>query len=141
MIADNAINTIRLGTNKGLTGYKISKLELMPNNPGNANVENVVQVFTNPKSGDTSATINFNDPQLIAAGYFQDNASSAVPSSKIIVLDDKVFNQDIFVTQRDIANPTPGNGTSVNYVLHLEQVKLDVNEATVATLKDMRGRE
>jgi hypothetical protein len=29
----------------------------------------------------------------------------------------------------------------MNYYLELEQVKLDLNEATVATLKDMRGRE
>jgi hypothetical protein len=29
----------------------------------------------------------------------------------------------------------------MNYYIELEKVKLDLNEATVATLKDMRGRE
>jgi hypothetical protein len=28
-----------------------------------------------------------------------------------------------------------------NYYLELEQIKLDLNQSTVATLKDMRGRE
>ena len=30
-------------------------------------------------------------------------------------------------------------GKTMNYYIELEQVKLDLNEATVATLKDMRG--
>ena len=33
------------------------------------------------------------------------------------------------------------NAGGSNYYIELEQIKLDLNEATVATLKDMRGRE
>ena len=78
-------------TNKGETGYKIKKLELFPTQPGIANVENVVQVFTVPYTEtNTSATPNFDNPTLIGAAYFQDNASSAVPSSKVVVVDNVV---------------------------------------------------
>ena len=141
-IKDNEVLTIRLRTNKGETGYKIKKLELFPTQPGIANVENVVQVFTVPYTEtNTSATPNFDNPTLIGAAYFQDNASSAVPSSKVVVVDNVTFNQDIYITHRDISNSTPGSGTAVNYYVELDQMKLNIGESTVATLKDMRGRE
>ena len=66
--------------------------------------------------------------------YYQDGTSHAYPSSTDVVFDHVVFNQDVFI------NLTDNEGTGIcNYYLELEQVKLDVNEATVATLKDMRG--
>ena len=51
-----------------------------------------------------------------------------------VVFDNVKFNQDIYITHQDEAV-----GQSFNYYLELEQVKLDLNEATVATLKDMRA--
>ena len=44
------------------------------------------------------------------------------------------FNQDIFVTIDDSQNVA-----GANFYLELEQVKLSKDEATVATLKDMRA--
>jgi hypothetical protein len=43
------------------------------------------------------------------------------------------FNQDIFITLGS------QSGASCNYYIELEQVKLDLNENTVATLKDIRN--
>ena len=54
----------------------------------------------------------------------------------IIIFDNTTINQDMFITHFDASVGKP-----VNYYIELEQVKLDLNEATVATLKDMRGRE
>jgi len=138
-IKDNAIDTIVLHTNTGSTGYKITKLEVFPVTPGAANVENVLQIFTIPQTGTTSATPNFSDNTLLGAAYFIDNGSSAVPTTQTISFDNMKFNQDIYLTQRDIANGTPGNGSALNYYIELEQVKLDLNENTVATLKDIRN--
>ena len=46
------------------------------------------------------------------------------------------FNQDIYVTVSSlVGNPY------VIYYLELEQVKLDLSENTVATLKDIRNLE
>ena len=47
-----------------------------------------------------------------------------------------IFNQDIYVTHKDVAV-----GQTVNYYIELEQIKLDLNENTVATLKDIRNIE
>ena len=44
------------------------------------------------------------------------------------------FNQDIYITCYSTDN-------KINYYIELEQVPLSKDEATVATLKDMRGRE
>ena len=83
-----------------------------------------------------SATINFSNPLLIAANaYIAGNASAEIYNQQVI-FDDVKVNQDIYVTH------TENDGTSsINYYIELEQVKLNLNEATVATLKDMRGRE
>ena len=112
---------------------------MFPAAPGVNNVENILQIFTVEQTGTASATPDFEDNTLLAAGYYQDNASSAVPSSSTVVFDNTTFNQDIYITQRDISNGTPGDGTPVNYYIELEQIKLDLNENTVATLKDIRN--
>ena len=44
------------------------------------------------------------------------------------------FNQDIYITLR-----CHNAAADVNYYIELEQVKLDLNENTVATLKDIRN--
>ena len=53
-----------------------------------------------------------------------------------VIFDNEIFNQDIYVTNYDAAT-----GESMNYYIELEVLNLDLAEATVATLKDMRGRE
>ena len=51
-----------------------------------------------------------------------------------IVFDNTTFNQDIFVTLKG-----HDHTTDVNYYIELEQVKLSLDENTVATLKDIRN--
>ena len=45
-----------------------------------------------------------------------------------------IFNQDIYLTHLESQG-----SSAVNYYLELEQIKLDLNENTVATLKDIRN--
>ena len=135
-LADGAQDRIRLSTNNGLTGYKISKFEMMLTTPGATTQESVMKIYTQ-ESSTIDGVINFTDPLLLAAGYFEYNSGSSVITTPYqIVFDNIVFNQDIYVTHTDLET-----GESCNYHIELEKVKLDVNEATVATLKDMRGRE
>ena len=72
----------------------------------------------------------------MAAAYYKDDDQNYNPGFINIIIDSAKFNQDIYITHADVAS-----SNKVNYYLELEQVKLDLNEATVATLKDMRGRE
>ena len=137
LIADGAQDTILLHTNDGSTGYRIVKFKLFPKQPGHTvHYESVVQIFTVAQTtvAAAGATVDFSDQTLLAAAYYQDNNNDAYASSLDVVFDKMVFNQDIYVTHTD--NSSAG---FINYYIELEQVKLDTNANTVATLKDMRN--
>ena len=138
LIADGGQEQIRLSTNNGLTGYRINKFEIMPARPGSsgADFESVVKVFS-AEQDSIDGNVNFTDPLLLAAAAMGGSASLTIYNSTLVsIFDNMVFNQDIFLTH------TEKNGSEdINYYLELEQVKLSKDEATVATLKDMRASE
>lgn len=136
-IADEAQDTITLHTNTGMTGYRIVKFELFPSSPGDAVQESVVKVFT-IKQTDTSisSTVDFSDQTLLAAGYLALNSAAYYGNDYITIFDNVIVNQDLSITHKDVSGTK-----AVNYHLELEQIKLDLSEATVATLKDIRGSE
>lgn len=135
LLADEDIQTIRLSTNKGLIGYRIKEFKAIFENPAGLNAEAVLKVYTvKPDSAD--ALINFDDPSLIGAIFIENNNSATYFGGQTIVFENVTFNQDIYVTYEDNAA-----GHKCNYYLELEQIKLNDNEATLATLKDMRASE
>ena len=134
LIADDTSLKIRLSTNDGLTGYKIVKFEIMPSKVGVAHQNAVVQIFTVDNNLTPSTTINFDNPTLLAAARYVDRVN--VEMSESTIFDNMVFNQDITIQYKDA-----DAATEINFYLEVEQMKLDLSEAAVATLKDMRGRE
>jgi len=133
LMADDTQDTIVLHTNDGSMGYKIVKFEIMGGAPGAANYEAVMKVFKVSQSTIT-ATIDFSDNTLLAAATYQGNSASFnYPTTQFVIFDNEIFNQDIYVTCDDLQSNT------LNYHLELEQVKLDLSESTVATLKDIRN--
>ena len=134
LIADGSIDTITLHTNTGSTGYRIVKFELMPEEMGGTSNEHTVQVFKIPQTT-ASAKIDFSDNTLVAAATVNNSTNATTgPPMVTVIFDNEIFNQDIFVTHIDNANANP-----VNYYIELEQVKLALDENTVATLKDIRN--
>ena len=139
LIKEATQDTISLHTNNGALGYRIKKFQLMPFNPGSKTYNSVVKIYSIPQEPVpvSGATINFSDQTLLAAGYYEDNASTAYTASSTIVFDNITFNQDIYVTFTD----NDSSDIFINYYIELEQIKLDLNENTVATLKDIRNIE
>ena len=134
--ADGDIVKINLATRQGLIGYQVRKFDGISLSPGKNDQETILQLFTVEPSSAVD-TVNFADPTLLGVCYFKDFATNDyAPSDHTIIFDATKFNQDIFLTCSD-ARSTKG----ANYYIELEQVKLSQDEATVATLKDMRGRE
>jgi hypothetical protein len=135
-IKDDGIDSIILHTNTGSTGYRIVKFELFPSDPGTNRQESVVKIFSVPQTGTPTSTVDFSDNTLLAAAYYALNDAAYYGQDKVTVFDNMIFNQDIHLTHKDVVG-----SLSVNYYIELEQVKLDLNENTVATLKDIRNIE
>ncbi len=137
-IADSGIDTVSLHTNDGSVGYKLKSLQVITDTPGASNYESLIKIYSIPQSAVTE-TIDFSDNTLLAVAFQAGNADAPTyPTSQIIVFDDMTFNQDIYITHADIRH---ASGSACNYYIELEQVKLDLNENTVATLKDIRNIE
>jgi hypothetical protein len=126
------IVTIPLSTNKGSIGYIIKKFKVMSNTPGDADYENVFKIYSIPQTTATGS-VDFSDNTLLGAAYEKEQANTTSPYETSIVFDNMTFNQDIYVTLAG------GASDKSNYYIELEQVKLDLNENTVATLKDIRN--
>jgi len=133
LIADGAIETVPLRTNNGSTGYRITKFELMPNEPGKFRGEHVVKIYKIPQTS-ADGVVDFSDNTLLAAGIVTNQTDANDTYSSEIIFDTDTFNQDIYVTHfEDTSNK------SCNYQIELEQVKLSLDENTVATLRDIRN--
>ena len=127
---------IRLSTNNGLTGYRIVKFNVMPTKFWNGDYESTFIISKNPLPG-TNDTVDFTDPNVIAASIWSSRGAAETYTEDLtVIMDNMTFNQDIYISYYDTKT-----NDGQNYMVELEQVKLDLSEATVATLKDMRGRE
>ena len=133
-IADGAEDTIVLHTNDGSTGYRIVKFEIMPDTFANA--ELIMRIWkVSGKTG--SGNIDFSDNTMLAAVQYSSSSSGETnPEDSMVIFDQEIFNQDIYITNDGVSN-----ARVMNYYLELEQVKLDLGENTVATLKNLKNLE
>ena len=136
LIEDGGIDMIPLQTNNGLIGYKIVKFEIMPENPGTTDYEHVVQIWKTDETGNISAAIDFSNNRLLGAAFTEgNNSSNYIGQPLIAIFDNEKFNQNIYITHVDAKG-----ALNCNYYIELEQMKLDLSEQTVATLKDIRNQ-
>jgi len=135
LMTDQTIDTISLHTNDGSTGYKIVKFQIFPNNFNTTDEYNIKIYLIRQIT--TTMTHDFADQTLLASAYFENAAGVGSEGTfhNTVVFDNMTFNQDIFITLGS------QSGASCNYYIELEQVKLDLNENTLATLKDIRNVE
>jgi len=131
LIVDGGIDTIVLHTNDGSTGYRIKKLDIFPAVQDSA--KDILLCISKIKPAAAITSADFSDNTLLGAALMF-NGTYEIQQS--VVFDNEIFNQDIYVSNVDSIG-----SNSMNYYLELEQVKLDLNESTVATLKDIRNKE
>jgi hypothetical protein len=127
---------IRLSTNDGLTGYKINKFQIMSSTPGVGNVELIAQIYKTEDVANINTTPDFSNNRLLAVVYYQDNQADHYAHSSQVIFDNEIFNQDIFINITDAGGYT----VPANYYIELEQMKLDLNESTYITIKNIRSR-
>jgi len=138
LIADGAQDIVSLHTNNGSTGYQIKKFQIMHTEPGELEAEHTVKIYSVDQNitaaSPATNTIDFSDQTLLAIAYIKDHDGVNYAGTSMVIFDNRIVNQDIYVTHSDT-----NAAYSCNYYIELEQVKLDLNENTVATLKDIRN--
>ena len=134
-MANDTIDTVPLKTNNGSTGYRLMKLQCITNNPTAYDIEGVLKIYKIPQTAVTT-DINFSDQTLLAVSYNTFGNQPYEVNNVVTIFDNEIFNQDIYITFVD----SGGNARPMNYYFELEQVKLDIGENTVATLKDIRNQ-
>jgi hypothetical protein len=133
MLEDGGQDKIRLKTNKGDIGYRITKFEIMAKDVGTVSSESVVKIYKLLQSSVTGV-VDFTDADILGAAFVTSaDQSYAYPPGHSIIFDREIFNQDIYVTHKDM-----NTGEACNYYLELEQIKLNDNESTMATLQSLR---
>ena len=134
-IADGEVDRIVLHTNNGSMWYRITKLKGMSTDPGATQEAHVIKIYKVPQTpASVDGLVDLSDTTLIGVLYFTNRNDELHSNESVIIADMEIFNQDIYLTHSDVQSNTAGN-----YYLELEQVKLDLNENTVATLKDIRN--
>jgi hypothetical protein len=134
-IADGAQDTIVLHTNNGSTGYRIVKLEAMGVRPAATDQESILKIYTTDQGTSITDTVDLSDQTLVAVCFYDNSNATGVNAMQTIVVDNVVINQDIFITHSEGAG-----AAGCNYYMELEQFTLDLQENTVATLKDIRNQ-
>ena len=125
---------ISLHTNDGSTGYRIVKFQLISTTPATGDNEYIGKVTKMPDNN-ISTSVDLSDQKVLAVNYYVSGRYTSETQNSLVIFDQDIFNQDIYV------NITDGTGGTIpcNYYIELEQIKLDLNENTVATLKDIRN--
>jgi hypothetical protein len=125
---------IRLKTNTGKTGYKITKFQIISTEPMAQASEAVAKITRTDQTGSISATVNFTDNDLLAVATYSETNSQNYPLTQIIIFDNQIVNQDMFVNITDAA----GGTTAFNYYIELETMALSDLETTKLTLQSIR---
>ena len=127
---------LKLSTIKGKVGYRINKFMIISTAPGGAqHAEVVAKIFLTDQTSSISPEVDFTDNDLLAVVYYQDDNAQANVSSVDIILDQVVFNQDLFITMQD----ADGKTQPFNYYLELEAMSISDLEATYLTLQNIKS--
>ena len=130
ILADGGQEQIRLSTMKGKVGYKIVKFQALNKNPAAASAEIVAQIWKTEQST-VVATIDFSDSNLLASIFM---VTRDVANESTIIVDNEIFNQDIYITVKF----TSGSD-DCNYYIELEVIPLTDMGAEYTTIKDLRA--
>ena len=134
LLADGEHERIRLSTKKGKIGYKILKFQTMTADPYAGDAAEHTMKLYKIKQTTVDGHVDFSDGNLLATAIINNYTNGySDPSIPVIIFDQEVFNQDVYVTHVD----TQG-ANECNYYLELEAFTLSDNAAAVSTLRDIR---
>tara|TARA_Y100000004_G_C8916542_1_gene413348 strand:+ start:985 stop:1419 length:435 start_codon:yes stop_codon:yes gene_type:complete len=127
-LADGGQDRIYLSGDEPADGYRIAKFQAMPDQPGLAVGEHTLQIFK-AEQASASNTVDFNEDDLIGVVSLSTHSGNLL-YNEVIIFDNEVFNQDIYITHVDNAA-----SAGCNYYIELEQIKLSNGEQAVINFK------
>jgi len=130
LLADGGQDEINLERQNVNVAYRIIKLQLFPYNPGTEQSESTVSVYREEQTSipTGTATIDFDNQDLLAAAFYSKSASVSEAISLVTVFDNVLFSRNIYVSHTEVGSVHP-----VNYYLEIEEVP--VGSATLMQLK------
>jgi len=127
LLGDGGQDEINLERQNVNLAYRIVKFEVMGSQPGSLNYEAILQVWREIQTS-ISATIDFSNPDLLAAAIWTGSTNAEVYSSAMnVIFDNILFSRNIYVTNQDLQNQ------AVNYYIEIEEVP--VGAATLMQIK------
>jgi len=134
ILGDGGQDHIRLKTNKGDIGYKIVKFQIMSNAPFTNNDEHILKVYKLEQTT-IDGVVDLSDNTILGVAIINNSSAGYnYPSIPTIIFDQEIFNQDIYITHK-----SDSGADACNFYLELEQVMLNENESTMATLQSLRS--
>jgi len=131
LLSDGEVNKIRLSTKKGKIGYKIVKFQIIHHKPGQEDTESTVTI--NKVDFSPLNTIDLSDGNILGVAFYYGNAAGAYgDASVVIIFEQEIFNQDIYIGANDLQSK------KTNYYLEIESFDMSDNAAAVSTLRDIR---
>jgi len=132
LLGDGGEDEINLERSNANLAYRIVKFVVFPNLPGTQDYESTLQVWRESQDSISTsvATVDFSNPDLLAAAYFVEDKSATYgnPPGVIVVFDNVLFSRNIYVTH----TATTGS-ENMNYYIEIEEVP--VGAATLMQLK------
>jgi len=123
LLADDTQDKIHITGVESGKGFRIVKFEILPATPGDANAEMCVKIYKTEQSS-IDDNIDFGDSSLLGAAIYAASSSTSYQFTPMsVIFDNEVFNQDIYVTQKDTQNG------ACNYFIELEEIKMSDAEA------------
>lgn len=122
---------IMLSTKKGKVGYRIKTFQVMPSSFASSDQVAIVKITK--VSYTPSSSVDFSDLNVLGAAFFRIGNLISETHADVIIFDQEVFNQDVFINLYNI-----DAGLPMNYYIELETETLSDNAAAVSTLRDIR---
>jgi len=144
MLASGSTETVNLHTTNGKTGYRIKKLQIIPNTPfaTDASSEHIFKIYKVAQST-VDGVIDFSDQTLVATAVVavseDSTAGNGVFVYDSVIFDNEIFNQDITLTAIDVEGADTAQ--PCNYYFELEQMDLTEDQALVAIVKNLRNEQ
>ncbi|GAG85656.1 unnamed protein product [marine sediment metagenome] len=127
LLADGGQDEINLERSNVNLAYRIVKFQVINRNVGATAAESAVKIWKESQSS-IDNIVDFGNPDLLGAAYYQDSTSSAEASSVDIIFGNKIFSRNIYVTSAGTVQTA-----DMNYYIELEEVP--VSAATLMQLK------